>query len=134
MICFEPMRLLPPSKRDKWHRYWKFDYFNTVAAAAELMRWRQRELDRYLDRLSKADPSVTNIDEEWFKRCVTTIELHVDRGLEDVIDLEFLHDGIQEDLAEIGDWMQKLMPPGNIEGLHLAFMHRRGMWFSGVVK
>jgi hypothetical protein len=134
VICFEPMRLLPLSQKNNWHHFWKFDYFNMVANAAELMRWRQQQLDKEAHTLSTTKSACRAAAEERFAMNLAAIESHVEVQMDQQTDLEFLYYHIQEDLATIGDWMQKLLPPGEIEGLHLAYMHRRGMWYTGVVK
>jgi len=129
VICYEPMRLLPPSQKDQWTRYWNSDYIGALATVVLLMRMRELEIDRLHKRYES-----NTITTESLSKGLAVIEHHVDLEVEKVIGPVLLNDSTHDEVIAIGDAMQKLMPAGELEAVELAFFHRRGMWFTGVVK
>lgn len=127
LVCFEPMRLLPAKWEAKQHCFFKFDYYEGLAHVAEAMRWREQQLAEYTQRLDRA---ITELDIEHQVRNIKAIETHTDRLIEEGLSMQFYY--VHDDMATAGDFMQKLLPPGEITNLKLAFLHHRGAWYTGV--
>jgi hypothetical protein len=117
LACFSPEDLLPrdPVLR-KQYRY-DMDYFDSLSIAAEAMRLRAWNLTHSKKRTDKHYKAIDDI---------------AHGQIEERVGFKYVH--IEEILAERGEYMQRLLPMGDISDMRLHCLHERGAFYTGVLQ
>lgn len=121
LACFRPDDLLPIDPVLKKQYRYDMDYYDSLSAAVEAMRLRAWNISNRLSRQAKITPSfIEGLD--------TAAHLEVDRLT------SFRYQHLHETIVEKGEFIQRLLPPGDICDMRLCFLHHRGVYYTGVLQ
>jgi hypothetical protein len=127
------MKLLHSIEKARLRCFFNFDYYDSLGVAVEVLRYRSNvllEVQRNIEAIT--DPAKRFAAIERQVKNIKAIENHTDRLIEERVGLAFIH--LTQEIIEIAMIMEKQFPPGEISDLQLAFLHRRGAWYTGVIK
>lgn len=116
--CFRPEDLLPRDPELRKQYRFDMDYYDTLSSAAEVMRLRAWNLSRR----TSAEPC----------KYVESVESMAAAAIDEVTCFKYQH--LHETLKEKGDHIQRLLPPGDISGMRLCYLHWRGAYYTGVLQ